>query len=284
MDAASSHRDAGAPRPQVAVLGQWQHVEFGEALNTLSQTADVQLVATRSSLPNHPPDCVLIAQSHPYGVSVDVVRAVREQFPQSPIVALLGSWCEGELRTGRPRPSVERVYWYHFPAWWRRFLDMKGSGIFSAYRAEPGKPLMAEKIPDPLEQAGTVLVDCRDRETFEALADSLSGGQCVAVWLQPGRPWPLVIGAFAGIWVGGQLTDMEVPLLTKFCDRFAGDSRRVVALLDFPRHDRVQRARELGATAVLARPWREEELCDALGFSLEPAGSTVAESAIRDAA
>jgi AmiR/NasT family two-component response regulator len=72
--------------------------------------------------------------------------------------------------------------------------------------------------------------------------------------------------------------------LAQFCERIADDAGPVVALLDFPRHDRVERARQLGATAVLGMPWREFDLLDALGLVTMPASPTIDVPARRDAA
>ena len=43
----------------------------------------------------------------------------------------------------------------------------------------------------------------------------------------------------AGIWVGGQLSEDESKRLARFCSHLAEANAPVVALLDFPRSDRV---------------------------------------------
>jgi hypothetical protein len=257
-------------RPRVLVTGRAAHAEFAEALGVLAATADVNSIACGATLANIAPhDIIVVAQSHPNSVSPRVVDKLREQFPETRIVALLGTWCEGETRTGQPWPDVERVYWYEFPAWWQTYLLQREE------TAAELQPTFAAVT------ARTVLVECTYRETFESLADALP---VAAVWLQPRRPWPLVVGPVAGVWIGGQLTALEEPRLAQFCERIADDAGPVVALLDFPRHDRVERARQLGATAVLGMPWREFDLLDALGLVTMPASPTIDVPARRDAA
>ena len=56
------------------------------------------------------------------------VEQLRRRVPLAGMVSLLGSWCEGETRTGRPVKGVLRTYWYDFPNWWRRQLALRAAG------------------------------------------------------------------------------------------------------------------------------------------------------------
>ena len=55
------------------------------------------------------------------------------------------------------------------------------------------------------------------------------------------------------------MTEPEVPLLANFVGRLPR-AAPIVALLDFPRRDRVEIARGLGVSAVLGKPWRLDDL------------------------
>jgi CheY-like chemotaxis protein len=97
-------------------------------------------------------------------------------------------------------------------------------------------------------------------ETADALSDELRPAGYATAWAQFGRPGPQLRGAAAGIWEGRQLDEPDALRLTAFCRRLAGDGAPVVALLDFPRRDRVERARQAGAAAVLGKPWLSADL------------------------
>jgi AmiR/NasT family two-component response regulator len=56
------------------------------------------------------------------------------------------------------------------------------------------------------------------------------------------------------------LDERESHDLAAFCRRLDRYHTPVIAILDFPRRDRVQRALECGAAAVLGKPWRAEDL------------------------
>ena len=63
-------------------------------------------------------DLILIAQSIPDQFSTAHIEYLQARHPLTPVVALLGSWCEGDARTGRSIPGVRRIYWHQ---WHGRF-------------------------------------------------------------------------------------------------------------------------------------------------------------------
>jgi hypothetical protein len=98
------------------------------------------------------------------------------------------------------------------------------------------------------------------RETADVLSDLLQGAGYATVWQSPALRLPVVRGAAAGIWVGGQLSDHEADDLREFCRQMARDAAPVVALLDFPRRDCVDRALKIGAATVFGMPWLNADL------------------------
>jgi hypothetical protein len=105
-------------------------------------------------------------------------------------------------------------------------------------------------------------IPCHD--TAEAIADELHRAGYSTVWQPPGRPLPFIRGAIAGIWDGAQLSDAEADQLSRFCGEMSSSGASVLAILDFPRRDRVDLALQLGAAAVLAKPWLNLHLLSTL--------------------
>src|SRR5689334_21081356 len=99
-------------RPNVRLIGAEAHPDFRDAVATLRESA--QFVAAEAGQV----ELVVVAQSRPGAVPFGEVERVMRAAPLAGVVALLGSWCEGEARTGRPWRGVQRLYWYEFPAWW----------------------------------------------------------------------------------------------------------------------------------------------------------------------
>jgi len=232
------------------------HWDFNEAVEFLR--AESRLVDCGSQSP----ELIVICQSRPGTVSKSLVEHLRLAVPLAGIVALAGSWCEGETRTGRPLPGVDRLYWYEFPAWWRRQLSLRAAGrcpewarAAPMHDSEPGRPRPRRTI---------VIIQTNIRETAEALSDALTRAGFATAWQRGNRPSTVIRGASAAIWIGGQLNDHEAKELRALCLSFTTAQRRVIALLDFPRRDRVDRAMEVGAAAVLGMPWRNADLIGTL--------------------
>src|SRR3954462_14967953 len=94
--------------PAVQLVGDVEHQDFREAIELLR--TESRLVADWASLP----ELIIVAQNRPDSICSDRLDHLRRDAPLAGIVALLGSWCEGETRTRRPWPGVHRVYWPEF--------------------------------------------------------------------------------------------------------------------------------------------------------------------------
>jgi hypothetical protein len=220
-------------------------------------------------------ELIIVAQSRPGAISEHHVHRLRRAVPLAGIVGLLGSWCEGETRTGRPWPGVPRLYWYEFPTWWQRQLALRAAGQcpdwarpvdFGFRISDCGSrdhniqhPASSFQHRAPVS-SGLIVIQTSQRDTADALSDVFRRAGFATVWQRPGLCAGIVRGATAGIWDGGQLDEREVEDLALFSRTLLSDAAPVIALLDFPRRDRVDRALQLGANAVLGKPWRNEAL------------------------
>jgi hypothetical protein len=227
-----------------------------------SLNAAIEQIVQRES----PPELVLLAQLRPSFDEQADIELLREAAPLTRVIVIAGSWCEGELRTGKPLTGVVRIYWYEFPAWWRAALD----GV--ARRESPpwAEPLdevragQASRYPRIMKAitAGRenatriVAIDAADYALFESLAAALASGGWTCVWQPRHRPRAADITPAAGIWDGAQLDANEAESLRRFCDRLSHDKAPVVALLDFPRIEHLEIARRVGAADLMAKPYQ----------------------------
>jgi hypothetical protein len=237
-------------KPSVWLVGDSEHRDFAEAKALVQSTANVGPGL---------PELILFAQSRPGVIRTREVERLRRSAPLAGVVALLGSWCEGETRTGRPAVGVPRLYWYEFPSWWRRQLRLRAAGQCPEWaRADNCE----WRIADCGLMSGRVVVETARWETTAAIRDVLRSIGAQAVWSRPASAKSLVNEVAAGIWEGGQLNDAETAQLAEFCARLAVHNAPVIALLDFPRRDRCVVAQQVGATAVLGKPWRNADLVE----------------------
>ena len=108
-------------RRRVLLVGGDPDGEFSAAVNWLQGHAALTSVARIEDAAAEldrgpPPDVVLIAQARPGQFTRGQVEQLHRASPVSRLVALLGSWCEGEIRSGRPWPGVVRIYWHQWRA------------------------------------------------------------------------------------------------------------------------------------------------------------------------
>jgi hypothetical protein len=261
---AVSHTSAALPdRPVVQLIGEVNHPDFSDAIALLENSALVHASADFS------PELIVIAQSRPGAIRSSKIEQLRRRAPLAGVVALLGTWCEGGSRTGRPWPGITRLYWYEFPAWFRRQLKLRAAGCcpdwaqsdFASRHLEAARPCALQTARMPAVACRGVVELCAPhRATALALSDVLQPAGYATVWQRPGQSGPVVWGAVAGIWDGGQLDEREADELAIFCRRLRRYRAPVTAILDFPRRDRVALALECGAATVLGKPWLNDDL------------------------
>ncbi len=267
-------------QPKVLLVGQTDHVDFCEGLALLRADAeltiipDITLAITELTGLQPRPELIVIMQSRPDAIGALQVKRLQRAAPLAGVVALLGSWCEGHGRTGRPWPGTQRVYGHEFAPWWQRQLTLRAAGSCPdwARMGDFGLPAAAGKLladcglrNHPIQNAetlsrGLVLLAVPRWETADALGDLLAKAGYASVWQSSGIAATTVRGAVAGIWEGGQLDEHESGELAAFCRQLAKELAPVITLLDFPRHDSVKLASELGAAAVLGKPCLNEML------------------------
>ena len=82
--------------------------EFQLVRQFLKQGADTSPVSGAE------PDFVLVMKGFGGEFAEETVREIKRELPITPILTILGSWCEGEARTGVPLNGVHNVMWYDF--------------------------------------------------------------------------------------------------------------------------------------------------------------------------
>jgi hypothetical protein len=245
----------------VKLVGEIDHPDFIDAVERIRTDATVVTDGQLFEL-------VVIAQSRPGAISEPFVRSLRKAAPLAGLVGLMGSWCEGETRTGKPWPDVLRLYWHEFPAWWYLQLKRRAAGLCPEW-ARLGN--LGLRMPDGEFQPtsfcalrnpshGVIALRTHRREAADVLATAFREAGFTTLWYGPQSNDFTVRGLLAGVWDGGQLDARESDDLAAFCRALSRDAAPVVALLDFPRRDSLDLAIQCGAATVLGKPWRNDEL------------------------
>jgi hypothetical protein len=261
-------------QPTLIAAGPWREREFVavrqavDPQNAWPLAPSLREAVEKITLAETPPELVLLAQSRPGCDEQADVELLREVAPLTRVVVVAGSWCEGELRTGRPLAGVIRLYWHEFPAWWRACLACLARRESPPW-AEPLNDVRAGqascRVPARARVAvrtqisgAIVAIDATDFAVFETLAASLSAEGWKCVW-QPRHRQSLIDSAalpVGGIWDGSQLHAAEAESLSAFSARMKRCEAKVVALLDVPRVEHIEMASKAGAATVLGKPFQ----------------------------
>jgi CheY-like chemotaxis protein len=249
-------------KPVVWLIGDYEHVDFAEAVAWLDQQASLKRYASPANALRAvdsrtvPPVAIVIAVARPGRVSAGVIGEIHWGEPRAPLIALVGSLCEGEIRSGTPWPGVTRIYWHQ---WQGRLPRALGIGSGESHTKAPSRTFSAVDEGEQLARAeiqhrdALVIIRTAKIATYETLADACAAAGYRSVWQPPHLP---LFERGADVILTDEPDD-SLPCST------AQRLPRIV-LLNFPRREDIDRARAAGAAAVVAKPFQLVELWAAL--------------------
>jgi len=270
--------DSGMKKKHVLLVGDYGHRDLAGAAGWLSDHCHVTRWASVTAAlswvqDGQLPDVIVLAQSHPGQLPEREIELLHAASPLSRLVALLGSWCEGETRSGRPWPGLHRVYWHQWiPRMSRELLDEDDSN----HRLLPmPRTATANEQYERLaktassQRQGLIAIHTHAFRMYEALSDACAQAGLATVWFPPSRP-AHSSGAAVAIWEGVSADEQETGVLEELVEQHS--PAPVIALLDFLRHEDIDRLMALGASRVLAKPfllndllWQLEQALDGMG-------------------
>lgn len=259
------------PTLSVLLVGDAQRSEFREAVAALRAGAAVVVApdlatAERLLAEGVTPDLLVLAQAFPGQFPIETVARLRRHVPLARVIGLLGSWCEGEVRTGRPWPGAVRVYWHQWlprcPEELRALAEGRSSSWALPSTASDEERFLAAAERPPTVGQGQIGIVAQQFDVQDWLAAACRQAGYTAVWLREEQP-PGDCGLAALVFDFGGEIDTDFGRLCRLVKQF-GDVP-VVALVNFPRIEDHERLRAAGVTAVLSKPVLLEDLQGELG-------------------
>ncbi len=265
------------PSLAILLLGDSARTEFRDAASCLERwgavhrfAGEVEAAAVLTA-GRIAPDLIVVAQSFPGQFSHGAVDRLRRLAPLARVIGLMGSWCEGEMRTGAPWPAVVRNYWHQWIARCNRELHDLIAGAGGSWALPPTateeERLLASAGSHVGQRSGKHegAPDCR------GLAVIRSRSYQMAPWLSDAcrsRGFATVCereaaavridGAAVAIFDADAIGPTEFAELQRFAARLRPTP--VIVLLAFPREEDDARARSAGAAVVLSKPVTVEDL------------------------
>ena len=269
MSTTAQHSRLQVPVSEISILlvGDSDRSEFREACSTLGRlgrvTAFPEAGSAAAALGRHEvvADVIVVAQAFPGQFSHRAVDRLRRLAPLARVVGLLGSWCEGETRTGKPWPGAIRIYWHQWAARSAQELGRMRRGESSGWglpttAIEEERLLLAADSPLPKQQ-GVIAIYTGPLAMQDWLSAALRWRGHSTLWLRPPHP-ARVKGASAAIFDGSNCCGCELRQLEDLADVVR--PAPIIALLDFPRVEDCRRALTAGASAILSKPLHLDDL------------------------
>jgi CheY-like chemotaxis protein len=259
-------------QPSVLLVGDVDGAEFQQCLAWLRQNARLTVsssltFAARWLQSDSAADCrfIMLVQQRPGQFSRRDVERLHGAAPLARLVGLLGSWCEGETRSGHPFHGVIRIYWHQFP--WRAAWEWKalqsGYGSWSLARtASDADRLLSPAGPSAgAAPRGMLVLRAASHVTYETLSDVCSAAGWSSIWWPPRQPLrtcrPAALVLDAECWTRREQDELAAA---------AADlaPAPTLALVGFPRIQDVESWRAPGISAVVSKPFLNEDLLAAL--------------------
>ena len=251
----------------ILVVGRTDRTEFREARAALEAWGQVRFEGDPTSAARAlgrqavAPDLIVVAQAYSGQYSPEAIERLQHLAPLARVVALLGSWCEGEARTGKPWSGAIRVYWHQWLARCGQELERLRGGAGSTWAlpitaGEEERFMVMADAPLPRRE-GLVVIATGQFEMYEWLSAACAKQGYSTAWFRRHAP-PRVEGAVAAIFDPVESPaedDRTLELLTGIPGEVP-----ILALLDFPRSDDRHRLLAAGARTVLSKPVLIEDL------------------------
>lgn len=276
--------------PSILLIGEREHGEFASAVAWLRSSSTLlacdNIVAAEAMLKvagAKSPEWMVLLAGYRGAFANDDVERLHKCAPLARLVTLLGSWCEGETRSGRSLPGIARVYWHQWPTRAPAELLGERAGRYAGWSLpRTATPLDVSLLARPVGNAWSadnstntaeLAIIAPTRERFRTLADAVGACGLKSAWQRASLLQ--LSAATTGVLVDGEsLTEAMEQMIVATVDAAAG--RPVVLMLDFPRWQEVERARQLGVTGVLSKPYLLGDLRSILAPCMSKGARTAA--------
>ncbi|QEG22809.1 hypothetical protein [Mariniblastus fucicola] len=259
---------------QILISGDYWHGDFREPFSKLEIPATMVPLERIKSVEGQAFNLIVLAQSRRDQMSQTAIDSLRTQFPEVPIVVLLGSWCEGENRSGTPLIGVSQTMWHQWESRFERFCVQVSDGVRSDWH-QPLTASVSDRVRDFSPDGAIVekligkmvVVSSEDRTTAETISEMLKTYQCDSLWAE--AETDLIDSADVdAICIDANGVSSELKnRISNFKDRF--EDTPVVVAMNFPRQQDMNLLSQLGVQEIVSKPYTHNEFLQSLLRALD---------------
>jgi len=208
-------------------------------------------------------DLVVIAQARRDQHSAAEVEELQSLFSNTPIIALLGSWCEGESRSGTPWPGVPRVYWHQWEGRYQKFADqLREFGITDWH--SPKTSTVADRVVnsnknDCSNQVSCVAISAWTYEKHAMVADAVNHFGWSGLWVERAVWNAETSSAVDAIVIEADAWSADLAKRIKWVRQQVPDAPMVL-IASYPRQDQIKILEAAGISKVISKPFELDEL------------------------
>ena len=259
--------------PKVLLVGDYWHSDF-RTLIANPDCATTLVPAEQLSdehLADSSFDLAILAAARRDQFSHEWIETIRCKLAPTPLVAMLGSWCEGEQRSGEPWPGIQRVYWHQWRNRFDFFLKQLASDQICDWHL-PATANHADAVINPNlkntfainESKMPVGVSAVSEMHYQMVADSLQFFEAKPCWIEH-RQWEdSGIAQPSLIVVDGDSWNQELKSRIDWLRNDLKIDSPIVQLLNFPRPSNLPAMHTAGITAVVSKPFQLSDLALAI--------------------
>jgi len=221
-------------------------------------------------------DLVVIAQSRQGQFDQSLIDAVKAFAGATPVVMMLGSWCEGELRSDQPAEGVTRVFWHQWKGRFNTFTKHLADNGVTAWHG-PETKTEADRIAttgaldsESNSEPFCIGISAWSVEAYDSMSVAIQSFGWKTRWVER-TDLSSLEGAVNAICIDANSLDDSLERRILWLKDQVFDVPMVLSL-NFPRNNEVSKLRSTGVSHVISKPFELNDLRVAICQSIE-AGS-----------
>ena len=259
--------------PKVLLVGDYWHSDFRTLIANPACTTTLVPAEQLSDehLADASFDLAILAAARRDQFSHEWIETIRGKLAPTPLIAMLGSWCEGEQRSGEPWPGVQRVYWHQWRNRFDFFLKQLASDQICDWHL-PATTNHADGVINPniknafgiSEHEPVVGVSAVSEMHYQMIADALQVFETKTFWIEH-RQWEdSAMKQPSLIVVDGDSWTQELKSRIDWLRIDLKIDSPIVQLLNFPRPSDLPALHAAGIIEVVSKPFQLSDLALAI--------------------